>query len=107
MIDVGHSIALLAVIAGVNLFSRYLPFWIFSKGAPKSVVYLGKVLPSAVIGMLLVYCLKNMTFLAAPYGAAEIIAIAAVVLIHKWRHNVMISILTGTVLYMLLVQVIF
>lgn len=107
MIDVGHSIALLAVIAGVNLLSRYLPFWIFSKGAPRPVVYLGKVLPSAVIGMLLVYCLKNMTFLAAPYGAAEIIAIAAVVLIHKWRHNVMISILTGTVLYMLLVQVVF
>ena len=107
MIDVGHSIALLAVIAGVNLLSRYLPFWIFSKGAPKPVVYLGKVLPSAVIGMLLVYCLKNMTFLAAPYGAAEIIAIAAVVLIHKWRHNIMISILTGTVLYMLLVQVVF
>ena len=107
MIDVGHSIALLAVIAGVNLLSRYLPFWIFSKGAPKPIVYLGKVLPSAVIGMLLVYCLKNMTFLAAPYGAAEIIAIAAVVLIHKWRHNIMISILTGTVLYMVLVQVVF
>ena len=107
MIDVGHSIALHAVIAGVNLLSRYLPFWIFSKGAPRPVVYLGKVLPSAVIGMLLVYCLKNMTFLAAPYGAAEIIAIAAVVLIHKWRHNIMISILTGTVLYMVLVQVVF
>lgn len=107
MIDVTHSIGILAVLAVVNLLSRYLPFWIFAKGAPKPIVYLGKVLPSAVIGMLVVYCLKNTTFLAAPYGAAEVIAIAAVVLIHKWRHNIMISILTGTVLYMLLVQVVF
>ncbi len=107
MIDAAHSLAIVGVIVAVNLLSRFLPFWIFSKGAPKPVVYLGKVLPSAIMGMLVVYCLRNMTFLEAPYGAAEAIAIVAVVLLHKWRHNTMLSILVGTVLYMVLIQVVF
>lgn len=107
MINVSHSIALLAVLIAVNFLSRFLPFWIFSKGVPKPIIYLGKVLPGAVIGMLVVYCLKDMTFLAPPYGAAEVIAVIVVALVHKWRHNIMLSILSGTVLYMLLVQMVF
>lgn len=107
MIDLGHSLALVAVMAAVNALTRFLPFWVFSKGVPKAVVYLGKVLPSAIMAMLVVYCLRNMTFLAAPYGAAEMIAVAVVVLIHKWRHSTMLSLVAGTAVYMLLVQAVF
>lgn len=107
MIDLGHSLALVAVMAAVNALTRFLPFWVFSKGVPKAVVYLGKVLPSAIMAMLVVYCLRNMTFLEAPYGAAEMIAVAVVVLIHKWRHSTMLSLVAGTAVYMLLVQAVF
>ena len=107
MSGAGHSLALVAVMAAVNALSRYLPFWIFSRGVPRAVVYLGRVLPPAIMGMLVVYCLRHMTFLAAPYGASEIIAVAAVVLLHKWRHNTMLSLVGGTALYMLLIQVVF
>lgn len=107
MIDLGHSFALVAVMAAVNALTRFLPFWVFSKGVPKAVVYLGKVLPSAIMAMLVVYCLRNMTFLEAPYGAAEMIAVAVVVLIHKWRHSTMLSLVAGTAVYMLLVQAVF
>lgn len=107
MTDVGRSLAIVAVLAAVNLVSRALPFWVFSRDAPKPVVYLGRVLPAAVMAMLLVYCLRDMTFLAPPYGAAELIAVAVVVLLHKWRHSTMLSILAGTGVYMLLVQVVF
>lgn len=102
-----HSLALVAVMVIVNALSRCLPFWVFSKGVPKPVVYLGKVLPSAIMAMLVVYCLRNMTFLEAPYGAAEVIAVIVVVLIHKWRHSTMLSLIGGTACYMLLVQVVF
>ena len=107
MIDVGHSLALVGVMVLVNALSRYLPFWVFSRGVPGAVIYLGKVLPAAIMGMLVVYCLRNMTFLQAPYGAAEILAVAVVVLVHKWRHNTMLSLILGTACYMLLVQTIF
>lgn len=107
MIDLGHSLALVAVMAAVNALSRFLPFWVFSRGVPKAVVYLGKVLPSAIMAMLVVYCLRNMTFLEAPYGAAEVIAVAVVVLIHQWRHSTMLSLVAGTAVYMLLVQAVF
>jgi branched-subunit amino acid transport protein AzlD len=107
MIDVGHSIALIAVMTGVILLTRFLPFLIFSKGAPEPIVYLGKVLPSAIMGMLVVYCLKDMTFLEAPYGAAEILGVLIVIAVHKWRHNTMLSLLVGAVAYMFLVQAVF
>ena len=107
MIDAGHSLALVAVMILINALSRYLPFWVFSRGVPKAVVYLGKVLPSAIMGMLVVYCLRNMTFLVFPYGAAELIAVIAVVLLHLWRHNTMLSLIAGTACYMLLVQRVF
>ena len=102
-----HSLALVAVMAAVNALSRYLPFWVFSRGVPRAVVYLGRVLPPAIMGMLVVYCLRNMTFLAAPYGAAEMIGAALVVLVHKWRHNTMLSLVAGTACYMLLTQTVF
>ena len=71
------------------------------------VTYLGRVLPAAVMGLLMVYCLKNVTWTAAPHGIPELLAIFAVVLLHRWRGNVLLSIAGGTALYMALVQLVF
>lgn len=89
--------------------TRWLPFLLFpeKKELPQAVLYLGKVLPPAMMGLLVVYCLKHVTWLSAPHGAPELLAIAAVVLLHRWKENVLLSIGGGTVLYMLLVQVVF
>ena len=99
---------ILAVMAGTQL-TRWLPFLLFpeDKKPPEMVLYLGKVLPAAVMGLLVVYCLRNTNFLQAPHGAPEILAVAAVAALHRWKGNVLVSIAGGTALYMLLVQVIF
>ena len=99
---------ILAISVGTQI-TRWLPFWLFpeSKQPPKLVEYLGHVLPAAMMGLLVVYCLKGVHWTAAPHGAPELISIAAVALLHKWRGNVLLSIAGGTALYMLLVQVVF
>ncbi len=71
------------------------------------VRYLGRVLPPAVMGMLVVYCLRGIDVLHMPYGLPELIAVAAVILLHVWKRNNLLSIGAGTVLYMFLVQVVF
>ncbi len=92
-----------------TLFMRALPFAVFSskKPTPKFIRYLGAALPAAIFGMLVVYCLKGVSLLSAPHGIPELIAIAAVVGIHLWRRNTLLSIFSGTVIYMLLVQLVF
>ena len=105
MISTSQSLLIILVIAVVTALLRFLPFLIFSKGTPKAVIYLGKVLPYALMAMLLVYCLKNTQILSAPYGLPELIAVVLVVVLHKWKHNSLISILSGTVAYMLLLHV--
>ena len=109
MIDVRHSLLLVAVMAAVTFGLRVLPFVIFGGGKKvhPAVTYLGKVLPYAIIGMLVVYCLKGTTFLQPPYGIPELIASAVVVLLHVWRRNTLLSVGAGTVCYMLLVQLVF
>ena len=103
-----HAILAIAVMAGVTFLLRTLPFIIFSKGkTPRFIEYLGKYLPFAIMGMLVVYCLKEVRPLAYPYGLPELIAIAVVALLHLWRRNTLLSILCGTVSYMLLVQLVF
>jgi len=99
---------ILAISVGTQI-TRWLPFWLFpeSKQPPKLVEYLGHVLPAAMMGLLVVYCLKGVQWTAAPHGAPELIAIAAVAALHRWRGNVLLSIAGGTVLYMVLVQVVF
>ena len=77
MTNTTHSAALIAVIAIVSAAIKFLPFLVFSKGVPKSVLYLGKVLPCAIMGMLIVYCLKGVSFVKSPYGIPEAIAIAS------------------------------
>lgn len=103
-----YDIALVVIVALVTLLTRFLPFWIFGKGkTPRWLENLGKVLPYAIIGMLVVYCLKDVE-LAGPYfGAPQLIGCAAVALLHIWKRNTLLSIGGGTLCYMLLVQFVF
>ena len=92
-----------------TLLTRFLPFLVFSpkKPTPKYITYLGRVLPGAVFGMLVIYCLKGVDVFAGSHGLPELIAIAAVVGLHLWKKQMLLSIAGGTVLYMLLVQFVF
>ena len=102
---------LLAIIvtALVTAATRFLPFLIFGtkRETPPFITYLGKVLPYAVMAMLVVFCLKNVSFLSASHGIPEAIACALVVLLHVWKKNTLLSIVGGTACYMLLVQLVF
>ena len=109
MLTAGQAIAAIAVMAAVTFLTRALPFLLFDRGEspPKIVLYLGRVLPAAMMGLLVVYCLKDVTWAAAPHGIPELLAILTVALLHRWKGNVLLSIAGGTVLYMLLVQAVF
>lgn len=97
------------VAASAILITRVIPFALFPPGkrTPNYILYLGKVLPYAIIALLVVYCLQNTKVLAYPYGIPELIAVGAVILVHLWKKNNLISIAGGTVLYMILVQFVF
>ena len=92
-----------------TMLTRFLPFFIFRENqeTPAFIRYIGKFLPSAVFGMLVIYCLKNVSFVSGDYGIPEVISIAVVVLLHYWKRNMLLSIAGGTVCYMLLIQFIF
>ena len=104
-----HSALMIAVIALVTAALRFLPFWIFrnSRKTPALISYLGQVLPYAIMGMLVVYCLKDISFVGAPFGIPEILGCAVVTVLHIWKRNTLLSIGVGTVCYMLLVQFVF
>jgi len=104
-----HSLLMVLVITLMTLATRALPFLIFGgkKQPPKAIMYLGKVLPSAIMAMLVVYCLKNVTPLTYPYGIPEALSVVLAVALHKWRRNTLLSIAVSTVVYMLLVQLVF
>jgi len=104
-----HGIKLIAVIALVTLILRFLPFLIFrnNRQTPPYISYLGKVLPFAIMGMLVVYCLRNISFTALPFGIPELLGCAIVAGLHLRMRNTLLSIAAGTILYMLLVQTIF
>lgn len=104
-----HDILLVVTVALMTMLTRFLPFLIFGekKRTPVFVTYLGKVLPCAIMGMLVVYCMKDVSFLSAPYGIPEIISCIIVALLHIWKRNSLLSIGGGTVCYMLLVQLVF
>ena len=101
------SVQLIAVMAIVTALLRFLPFVVFRRRTPPYIAYLGKVLPPALIGMLVVYCFKDVRFTAAPHGLPELIAAACVVVLHVWRRSSLVSILCGTGIYMLLTQFVF
>lgn len=102
-------LAMVAVAALVTAATRFLPFLIFRNEAqtPALVRYLGKVLPCAIMGMLVVYCMKDVSFTAPPFGIPEALGCLTVALLHIWKRNTLLSIGAGTVAYMLMVQFIF
>lgn len=102
-----HSLALILIMAALTAALRFLPFVMFSKGTPKTIVYLGNLLPNAIMAMLVVYCLKNVSFAVGSHGIPEALAVFLVAVLHKWKHNMLLSILGGTAVYMLLVQAVF
>lgn len=102
-----HAAALVAAMSVMTILTRFLPFIVFRKNTPRYITYLGKVLPPAIIGMLVIYCLKDVSLLAKPFGIPELIAAACVVGLQVWKRNSLISILSGTVVYMVLVQMVF
>ena len=104
-----YEIWLIAVATLVTMATRFLPFLIFGgkRETPKVIQYLGKVLPFAIMGMLVVYCMKDVQVLAWPHGIPELISCAVVAALHIWRRNSLLSIGVGTVCYMLLVQLVF
>ena len=104
-----HAAAMIAVIALVTAGLRFLPFLIFGEGrtTPPAIAYLGKVLPRAIMGMLVVYCLKDISFTTPGFGIPEFLGCAAVALLHLWKRSTLLSIGGGTAFYMLLIQVIF
>lgn len=101
-------LTVLVVMLG-TMFTRFLVFFIFppSKEPPQFVTYLGKVLPAAAIGLLVIYALKEVKLTKAPFAIPEFLAILVIVLIHKWRRNSLLSIATGTIVYMVLIQGVF
>ena len=104
-----QALITIMLIALGTLITRALPFLLFpeNKKTPEYIQYLGKVLPYAVIGLLVIYCLTSVTVLSAPYGLPEAIAILCVMLLHLWKKNTLLSIGAGTLIYMVLVQKVF
>ncbi|MBQ6711640.1 MAG: branched-chain amino acid transporter permease [Clostridia bacterium] len=104
-----HAVWIILLGAGITALLRFIPFWVFGKGrkTPAVITYLGKVLPGAIIGMLVVYCLKDVQVLAYPYGIPELLGCAAVAGLHIWKRSSLLSIGGGTLVYMLLTQLVF
>ena len=104
-----HSAKMIAVIALVTSALRFLPFLVFSskRKTPAYIAYLGKVLPFAIMGMLVVYCLRNISFASAPFGIPELLCCGIVAGLHLWKRNTLLSIAGGTLCYMIMVQMIF
>lgn len=104
-----NDVLLVAVVALVTMALRFLPFLIFGgrRQTPTFIAYLGRVLPFAIMGMLVVYCLRDVSVASTPYGLPEWLGVAGVAALYLWKRNTLLSIGLGTVWYMLLVQLVF
>ncbi len=104
-----QQIITIGVVVLGTMLTRFLPFLLFPAGkpTPKYIQYLGKVLPGAVFGLLVIYCLKDVSVLSGSHGLPELISIALVVALHLWKRQMLLSIAGGPVCYMLLVQLVF
>ena len=107
--SITQRIITIAMIVLGTMITRFLPFLIFpaGKSTPKYIQYLGNVLPAAVFGLLVVYCLKDVSIFTGSHGLPELISIALVVVLHLWKRRMLLSIAGGTICYMLLVQFVF
>ena len=101
-------LTILAVAFGTML-TRFLPFILFpeNKDIPSYITHLGKALPPAMMGLLVVYCLKNVSLTVKSYGLCELISIITIIILHKWKSNTLLSIGCGTAMYMFLLQIVF
>ena len=101
-----YPVLMIVVIAAVTELIRFAPFVIFGKRqeTPELIIYLGKVLPYAIMGMLVVFCLKGISLSEAPYGLPELLAGFLVVALHVWKRNTLLSIVGGTACYMVLIR---
>ena len=103
-----NAVFVIAVTALVTMLTRFLPFAVFGKRPlPRVVVYLGRVLPPAIMAALVVYCLKDIDLTAFPFGLAQLISVAVTALVHLWRRNTLLSIALGTACYMVLIRTVF
>lgn len=102
-----HSLVLILTMAAITVLLRFLPFVLFAKKTPAPILFLASRLPNAIMAMLVIYCLKNVSFLSGTHGIPEIMAVVLVAVLHKWKHNTLLSILGGTAAYMVLVQAVF
>lgn len=104
-----QSLIIVGVVALGTMITRFLPFFVFPAGkeTPKYITYLSTVLPYSAIGLLVVYCVKNVSLISAPFGIPEAAGILTTALLHIWKRNMFLSIGGGTVIYMVLVQYIF
>ena len=108
-LSVGHMIALIVAMSFATILTRFLPFFLFPEGkeTPDYIKFLGKTLPYATIGLLVVYCFKGVSLMAKPFALPELLAGAVTVLLHTWKRNTLLSIAVGTGVYMILVQSVF
>nr|WP_281350949.1 branched-chain amino acid transporter permease [Aminipila butyrica] len=99
----------IAMVVLGTMTTRFLPFLAFpaNKPTPKYIQYLGKVLPSAALGLLVIYCFKDVSFLKGSHGIPQLVSVLAVVLLHLWKRQMLISIAGGTITFMLLMQFLF
>lgn len=104
-----QQIITIAMIVVGTMMTRFLPFLVFPAGktTPQYLQYLGKVLPSAVLGLLVIYCLKEINFLSASHSLPQLLGVATVALLHIWKKKMLLSIAGGTIVYMILVQQVF
>lgn len=104
-----QQIITIGMVVFGTMLTRFLPFLFFPAGktTPRYIQYLGKVLPSAVFGILVIYCLKGINIFTGSHGITEMLSIAFVVLLHLWKRQMLLSIACGTICYMLLVQFVF
>lgn len=103
------DLIIVGVVALVTILLRFLPFLIYNgkRKTPAFITYLGKVLPYSIMGMLVVYCLRNVSFFSGSHGLPELISCALIVVLHVWKRNTLLSIVGGTACYMILIQFVF
>lgn len=103
-----EGIIVVIVIGVVTFLTRAIPFILFPAGKkkPEYINYLGNVLPYSMIGMLVIYCLKSVKILVYPYGIPELIGVSVVAILHLWKKNILLSILGGTIIYMLILRLV-
>lgn len=104
--SIPESFIFFGLIAITTMLTRILPFLVFpeNKKVPKYITYLGEVLPYTIIAMMVIYCIKDVSFVRAPFGVAEVISIGVLGALHFWKKNTLLSIGVGTILYMILTQ---